>query len=118
MRVNKYADDCLSSHHTLSAQQAYLRASNYYRGAEFFLHENPDDSRTIKTWENSVESFNNASKSFPSILSLSKYLMKELHCRNIFIQHLHHHNSLIKIKITVTKRVMKMVTPITIPNLR
>jgi len=27
-RVNKYADDCLSLHHTLSAQQAYLRSSN------------------------------------------------------------------------------------------
>jgi len=65
MRVNKYADNCLSLHHTQSAQQAYLRASNYFRTAEFFLHENPADSRIIKTWENSVNSFMNAAKLFP-----------------------------------------------------
>ena len=64
-RVEKYADDCLSLHHTLSAQQAYLRASNYYRTAEFFLHENPDDNRIIKTWENSVNAFTNAARLFP-----------------------------------------------------
>jgi hypothetical protein len=83
-RVNKYADDCLSSKHILSAQQAYLRASSYYRTAEFFLHENPDDNRIIKTWENSVTSFKDAAKFFP-------FYFEAVEIPYIFNQHLQHH---------------------------
>jgi hypothetical protein len=36
-RVHKYADDCLATNHKISAREAYLRASNYYRAAEFLL---------------------------------------------------------------------------------
>ena len=64
-RVCKYGDECLSLGHKVSARQAYLRASTYYRTAEFFLHENPRDSRIVKTWEDSVNSFNEAAKLFP-----------------------------------------------------
>jgi hypothetical protein len=34
-----------------------LRASNYYRSAEFFLHTDPDDPRIIETWKNSRDCF-------------------------------------------------------------
>jgi pimeloyl-ACP methyl ester carboxylesterase len=64
-RVRKYGDDCLSSGHKVSAREAYLRASNYYRTAEFFLHENPDDSRIMQAWEDSISSFNKAARLFP-----------------------------------------------------
>lgn len=33
------------SGHFISARKAFLRASNYYRAAEFFLHENPDPEK-------------------------------------------------------------------------
>src|ERR687898_1682320 len=48
-RINKYADESLAAGHTVSACEAYLRACNYYRAAEFFL-VNPTDSRIQTTW--------------------------------------------------------------------
>lgn len=43
-RIHSYADNCISKGHRTSARDAYLRASNYYRTAEFLLVE-PDDPR-------------------------------------------------------------------------
>src|SRR3954453_525371 len=37
-RVQRIAENSFVRGHTLSAGNAYLRASNYYRTAEFFLH--------------------------------------------------------------------------------
>jgi len=64
-RVKKLGNDSLSSEHNVSARQAYLRASNYYRTAEFFLHENPSDPRIIETWQNSIDCFLKAAEHFP-----------------------------------------------------
>ena len=36
-RIHKYAEECLAAGHKISAREAYLRASNYYRVAEFLL---------------------------------------------------------------------------------
>jgi hypothetical protein len=44
-RVHSVADDCQERGHLVSAREAYLRAANYYRAAEFYLHGNPDDPR-------------------------------------------------------------------------
>jgi pimeloyl-ACP methyl ester carboxylesterase len=63
-RVNKYGDNSLSAGHKVSAREAYLRAFNYYRNAEFFLHTNPQDSRIIDTWQKSVDSFKRAAQLF------------------------------------------------------
>ncbi|HZD36869.1 MAG TPA: alpha/beta fold hydrolase [Nitrososphaeraceae archaeon] len=63
-RVRKFGDDSLSSEHSVSARQAYIRASSYYRTAEFFLHENPSDPRIIETWQNSVDCFLKAAEHF------------------------------------------------------
>ena len=65
-RVRKFADDCRSLRCKISAHQAYLRASSYYRTAEFFLHENPNDHRIIETWQSSVNCFLNATEYFSS----------------------------------------------------
>jgi dipeptidyl aminopeptidase/acylaminoacyl peptidase len=61
-RLEKTADQFLKKRHNKSAREAYLRASNYYRTAEFFLHTDPADPRIIKTWKKSRESFQKAAK--------------------------------------------------------
>ncbi len=48
-RLEKTADRFLSEGHKQSAREAYFRASNYYRTAEFFLHTNPKDPRIVQT---------------------------------------------------------------------
>jgi pimeloyl-ACP methyl ester carboxylesterase len=62
-RVNKYADESLAAGHTVSAREAYLRACNYYRAAEFFL-VNPIDPRIQTTWGKSKECFSKAATLF------------------------------------------------------
>jgi pimeloyl-ACP methyl ester carboxylesterase len=62
-RVHSYADECLAANHKTSAREAYLRASNYYRVAEFLLI-NPEDPRIQTTWGSSKECFSNAGKLF------------------------------------------------------
>ena len=62
-RVHKYADDSLAAGHKVSAREAYLRASNYYRAAEFLLMD-PEDPGIQITWENSKECFRKAAKLF------------------------------------------------------
>jgi pimeloyl-ACP methyl ester carboxylesterase len=62
-RVHKYADDCLAANHKTSAREAYLRASNYYRVAEFLLMD-PQDPRIQTTWGSSKECFTNAGRLF------------------------------------------------------
>jgi pimeloyl-ACP methyl ester carboxylesterase len=62
-RVNKYAGESLADGHTVSAREAYLRACNYYRAAEFLL-VNPTDSRIQSTWGKSKECFGKAAALF------------------------------------------------------
>ena len=61
-RVHALADDALQQGKRVSAREAYLRASNYYRTAEFFLHGNPPDPRILSTWANSRATFRQAVK--------------------------------------------------------
>ena len=59
-RVHALADDALRQGERVSAREAYLRASNYYRTAEFFLHGNPHDPRILAAWGNSRTTFRQA----------------------------------------------------------
>ena len=54
-RIEALAIDALQKGHRLSAGQAFLRASNYYRTAEFFLA--PDDPRRLVAFEKSRTTF-------------------------------------------------------------
>jgi hypothetical protein len=63
-RIHSYADESLAKGHTISARDAYLRASNYYRVAEFLLID-PNDPRIQTTWGNSKECFSKAAALFP-----------------------------------------------------
>lgn len=60
-RVRQIADtSLLEKGHTVSAQEAYQRASGYYRAAEFFLHGDPNDPRILQTWGKSRDCFRKA----------------------------------------------------------
>ena len=59
-RVYALADEAFAKGQRVSAREAYLRASNYYRTAEFFLHGNPKDVRILETWEKCRTSFRKA----------------------------------------------------------
>jgi pimeloyl-ACP methyl ester carboxylesterase len=43
--------------HPISAGEAYLRASNYFRTAEFFLHADQSDTRAYEAWKMSRDCF-------------------------------------------------------------
>ena len=65
-RVHNIADEALAKGHKVSAYQAYLRATTYYRCAEFYLHGNPDDPRILATWGASRECFRQAAPLLPT----------------------------------------------------
>ena len=67
-RIRQIAEDCLAQHHVVSAREAFLRASNYYRCAEFFMHIEIGkiDARAMSTYEKSVACFQNAMQLLPS----------------------------------------------------
>ena len=56
-RLNEVADRALAGGHFIGARKAYLRASNYYRTAEFFLHEKPDDQKINDLYDASTACF-------------------------------------------------------------
>ncbi len=56
-RLENTADEFLAQDHNVSAREAYLRASNYYRNAGFYLDINSEDPRIIPTWEKSRDCF-------------------------------------------------------------
>jgi dienelactone hydrolase len=57
-RIAAIADKCAADGHTASASSAYLRASNYYRTAEFFLRDDPaNDPRVLDTSARAIEAF-------------------------------------------------------------
>ncbi|GAA3546066.1 alpha/beta fold hydrolase [Amycolatopsis ultiminotia] len=61
-RVATRAHRSLAGGHRVSARDGYLRASNYYRNAEFFLHADPDDPRVEAAYRASVGSFRQAAR--------------------------------------------------------
>ena len=62
------ANGGLKGGHEVSARDGYLRASNYYRSAHFFLHDRPDDPRVSHAARRSVDCFKKAaSLSDPTI---------------------------------------------------
>ncbi len=46
-RVREIAERSRERGHRVSAREAYFRASNYYRAAEFYLHGDPSDPRIM-----------------------------------------------------------------------
>lgn len=63
-RTATEARTALAGGHRVTARDAFLRASNYFRSAEFFLHGNPDDPRIAASYERSVDCFHAAARLF------------------------------------------------------
>lgn len=63
-RVASEGRDSLARGHRVSARDAFLRASNYYRNAEFFLHGDSGDPRIRQAYDASVHSFRQAAALF------------------------------------------------------
>jgi len=59
-RVFAVAERSTAAGHGVSAGEAYLRASNYYRTAEFYLPLDPNDSRKLEAARRSRISFHKA----------------------------------------------------------
>jgi alpha-beta hydrolase superfamily lysophospholipase len=63
-RIAAEAGDALRAGYRVSARDGLLRASNYYRSADFFLHGQPDDPRHHHAYDRSVECFLSAAPLF------------------------------------------------------
>src|SRR5262245_43148751 len=63
-RISREAEESLASGRRVSARDGLLRASNYYRNAEFFLHGDPADPRLGHAYERSVACFRRAAGLF------------------------------------------------------
>ncbi|CAG7653914.1 alpha/beta hydrolase family protein [Paenibacillus allorhizosphaerae] len=59
-RMHRLAAESLDRGNRVSAREFYMRASNYYRTAEFFLHGDPQDPRILDTWCKSRSTFREA----------------------------------------------------------
>jgi dienelactone hydrolase len=60
VRIKKQADAINAAKHPISARDAYFRASNYFRAAEFFLHGKPNDPRIRSLWDLQLSCFDKA----------------------------------------------------------
>lgn len=66
-RIEKIADECMANGHKVSARDAYFRASEYYRSADFYLHDNPANPAILQLWDKMFSCFEKARKlSIPS----------------------------------------------------
>jgi hypothetical protein len=63
-RLAAEAADQLRKGRKVSARDSYLRASNYYRSADFFLHAHPDDPRVKRAFEQSTACYKQAAALF------------------------------------------------------
>ncbi|AKG34874.1 alpha/beta hydrolase family protein [Paenibacillus durus] len=59
-KVRELANQSLRGNHVVSAKEAFLRASNYYRTAEFFLRN--DEPIRLECYRKSVETFRQATQ--------------------------------------------------------
>ncbi len=58
------AEEMLAAGHRISARDGLMRANNYYRTAEFYLHGNPDDPRIDHAYDRARECFQTAAALF------------------------------------------------------
>lgn len=65
-RVRQIADLARDTGRSVSAKEAYQRASTYYRMAEFYLHTNPADPRILQTFHCCRDTFAEAAKFSPT----------------------------------------------------
>lgn len=69
-RIAGEGDGQMAKGRKISARDSYLRASNYYRCSEFFLHANPKDPRVARAYRRSVETYKACAKLFDPPIEL------------------------------------------------
>jgi pimeloyl-ACP methyl ester carboxylesterase len=62
--VSAEAEKMVAEGHRISARDGLMRANNYYRAAEFFLHGNPDDPRIDHAYNRARDCFRAAAALF------------------------------------------------------
>jgi pimeloyl-ACP methyl ester carboxylesterase len=68
-RISAEADAQLAAGHRVSARDGYLRAANYFRTSEFFLHGNHEDPRIYSAYNKSIRAYKLSASLFdPPIL--------------------------------------------------
>lgn len=67
-RLAAEANRAKASGHSVSARDAFMRASTYYRTAEFFLHGDPTDPRIDHAYDRSVACFHEAASRFEPVI--------------------------------------------------
>jgi pimeloyl-ACP methyl ester carboxylesterase len=67
-RVRREAESALAAGHAVTARDTFLRAANYFRTSEFFLHCDPSDPRIRHASRRSVESFRQAAALFQPVI--------------------------------------------------
>src|ERR1700678_3920241 len=68
-RTSAEADAQLAAGHRVSARDGYLRAANYFRTSEFFLHGNHEDPRIYSAYKKSIRAYKLSASIFdPPIL--------------------------------------------------
>lgn len=67
-RIAGEGDSQLARRHRVSARDSYLRASNYYRSSEFFLHANPKDPRVVRAYHRAVDCYKAAAGLFETAI--------------------------------------------------
>jgi pimeloyl-ACP methyl ester carboxylesterase len=63
-RMKSDAEESLKGGHTDSARRAFMRASNYYRAAEFEVRNSDKDPRSLQGWQSSHDCFAQAARLF------------------------------------------------------
>jgi len=63
-RISSEAEAQRQKGHRVSARDGFLRACNYYRSSEFFLHANPDDPRVTRAYDRSIACYKAAAALF------------------------------------------------------
>ncbi|QNJ94964.1 alpha/beta fold hydrolase [Mycolicibacterium fluoranthenivorans] len=63
-RIAAEAEKAQAAGHLVSARDGLLRASNYYRSADFYLHGNPDDPRIRHAYGRARDCFTSAAALF------------------------------------------------------
>jgi pimeloyl-ACP methyl ester carboxylesterase len=71
-RLHAFADECMESGRSVSARELYLRASNYYRLAEFYLHGDPSDPRIKELSDRSLDCFARFRRLDPTLVEVVK----------------------------------------------
>ncbi|KZF21248.1 alpha/beta-hydrolase [Xylona heveae TC161] len=64
-RIESQANKIDLSKHPVSARDFYMRASSYFRGADFYLHGNPKDPRIRGLWQKQARCFDKALSLLP-----------------------------------------------------